>query len=347
MNRFAYSGLLALTLAPIIAALVFLFPVAARSQNPEWMNFTGPDVHALADDGHYLWIGGGGLVRLDRSTGEMVFYNRVNSGLPDNDVNAIAIDAQGNKWIGTSNGLAKFNGASWAVYNTDNSGLPDNRVRALAIGAQGDIWIGTLGGLAKFDGFDWTVYNTDNSKLPSNSIHDLAIDSRGGIWIGTSNGLAKFDGVDWEVYRTYNSGLPDDIIWALVTDAQGNTWIGTGGGLAVYRKGGVILPKLGVEGDRSAEVPSAFSLSQNYPNPFNAATEISFTVPKRSRVRIAIYNLLGQLVRELADREYSSGVHRVRWDGTDSLNTPVSSGVYIYRMTTDMEAITKKMVLLR
>jgi ligand-binding sensor domain-containing protein len=49
---------------------------------------------------------------------EWIVYNTSNSGLPDNSVSAIAIDAQGNKWIGTLGGLAKFDGSSWTVYNT-------------------------------------------------------------------------------------------------------------------------------------------------------------------------------------------------------------------------------------
>jgi ligand-binding sensor domain-containing protein len=74
--------------------------------------------------------------------------------LPNNYVYAIAIDGEGNKWIGTyGGGLAKFDGVNWTVYNTSNSGLPSVFVRAIAIDGQGNKWIGTdLGGLAKFDG---------------------------------------------------------------------------------------------------------------------------------------------------------------------------------------------------
>jgi ligand-binding sensor domain-containing protein len=72
-------------------------------------------------------------------------YNTSNSGLPNNDVWAIAIDGQGNKWIGTDGGgLAKFDGVNWTVYNTSNSGLPYNRVYAIAIDGQGNKWIGTM-----------------------------------------------------------------------------------------------------------------------------------------------------------------------------------------------------------
>ncbi|CUT04977.1 two-component regulator propeller domain-containing protein [Candidatus Kryptobacter tengchongensis] len=97
------------------------------SQNPEWVNFTakGNYINALAIEGDYIWVGtyGGGLVKLNMLTGEKVNYTR-GSGLPSNYVWAIAIDVQGNKWIGTWGGLAKFDGVNWTVYKRSNSGLP-------------------------------------------------------------------------------------------------------------------------------------------------------------------------------------------------------------------------------
>jgi ligand-binding sensor domain-containing protein len=261
--------------------LVLEFLVASKgilfSQTQEWVVYTsGRYIFCLADEGNYLWIGtwGGGLVRLNKMTGEFIIYDKWNSGLPDNDVRAIAIDAQGNKWIGTYwGGLAKFDGVNWTVYNTSNSGLPYNRVTAIAIDGQGNKWIGTPGalakfdgvkwtiypvgvdalaidgrgniwiasaGLVKFDGVNWTVYNTSNSGLPVNGIHKIAIDRQGNVWIGTiGGGLVKFDGINWTVYNRSNSGLPYDWVYEIAIDAQGNKWIGTyqgllGGGLAKF-----------------------------------------------------------------------------------------------------------------
>jgi ligand-binding sensor domain-containing protein len=83
---------------------------------------------------------------LNKTTGEFIVYDKWNSKLPDNHVLAIAIDGQGNKWIGTKGGgLAKFDGVNWTVYNTSNSGLPNDDVRAIAIDGQGNKWIGTYG----------------------------------------------------------------------------------------------------------------------------------------------------------------------------------------------------------
>jgi len=188
----------------LIFVLVLIVINPSLSQTQEWIGFTsGKEILCLAEEGQYLWVGtNGGLVKLNKLTGEFIVYGKWNSGLPINYVRAIAIDGQGNKWIGTEGGgLAKFDGVNWTVYNTSNSGLPDNWVYAIAIDGQGNKWIGT--------------------------------------W---DRGLVKFDGVNWTVYNTSNSGLPDNYVRAIAIDGQGNKWIGTkGGGLAVYREGGVIL----------------------------------------------------------------------------------------------------------
>ena len=221
MKRPVYSGSLALTLATIVAAAMFALPRAAWSQTAEW-----------------------------------TVYNTSNSGLPYNTIGyPLAIDAQGNVWIGTGDhlgrggGLAKFDGENWTVYTTGNSGLPCNNLWTLAFDAQDNLWIGTCnwhgggGGLAKFDGENWTVYTTENSGLPDKDVIALAFDPQGSLWVGTyGGGLAKFDGENWTVYNSANSGLPYNIVWALAFDAQGNVWIGTtastcgveGGGLAKF-----------------------------------------------------------------------------------------------------------------
>ncbi len=91
------------------------------------------------------WDMDGGLAKFDGVN--WTVYNTSNSGLPDNGVRAIAIDGQGNKWIGTyGGGLAKFDGVNWTVYKTSNSGLPNNDVWAITIDGQGNKWIGTGGG---------------------------------------------------------------------------------------------------------------------------------------------------------------------------------------------------------
>jgi ligand-binding sensor domain-containing protein len=164
----------------ILISTNFLF-----SQTIEWIvyNENGKYISCIADEIENLWVGtlGGGLVKLNKLTGNFVAYGEWNSGLPDNNVWAIVIDGQGNKWIGTGGGgLAKFDGVNWTVYKTSNSGLPSDTVTAIAIDGQGNKWIGTWGGgLAKFDGVSWKVYNFRNSGLPSDSVLAIAIDGQG------------------------------------------------------------------------------------------------------------------------------------------------------------------------
>jgi len=92
--------------------------------------------------------------------------------------------------------------------------------------------------------------------------------------------------------------------------------------------------------------PADFSLLQNYPNPFNPETEIGFILPVACEVKIRIFNVAGQLVREY-EGEYSAGVHFITWDGTNLKGENVGSGIYFYRMEAGSFVQQKKMVLMR
>ena len=96
-----------------------------------------------------------------------------------------------------------------------------------------------------------------------------------------------------------------------------------------------------------AAVPLTTDLLRSYPNPFNASTLIPFRLGSVAEVRIDIYNLLGQRVRRLLDERRTPGLHRVRWSGTDDRGSPVSSGVYFYRLTTGDVAETRRCMLIR
>lgn len=94
-------------------------------------------------------------------------------------------------------------------------------------------------------------------------------------------------------------------------------------------------------------LPSTYTLEQNYPNPFNPETRIEFSLPKASPVSLTVFNVLGQVVNELANGELPRGVHTVVWDGTDGTGRSVASGVYFYRLETGGEQLTRKMMLLK
>ncbi|RME24643.1 MAG: T9SS C-terminal target domain-containing protein, partial [Candidatus Zixiibacteriota bacterium] len=84
----------------------------------------------------------------------------------------------------------------------------------------------------------------------------------------------------------------------------------------------------------------------NHPNPFNPSTQISFNLPQAGSVNLTIYNMLGQKVRTLiADDFLSAGEHTVTWDGSNADGRHVASGIYLYRLTTEAETLTRKMLL--
>ena len=94
-------------------------------------------------------------------------------------------------------------------------------------------------------------------------------------------------------------------------------------------------------------VPQAFALAQNYPNPFNPETNIKYNVPAASRVKIEVYNLMGQLVNTLVDEELAAGNYTVKWLGNDRFDRQVSSGLYLLRMKAGDFTKVRKMALVR
>lgn len=91
-----------------------------------------------------------------------------------------------------------------------------------------------------------------------------------------------------------------------------------------------------------SQLPTKFDLFQNYPNPFNPTTTIGFNVAKASHVSLKIYNILGQLVATLVDREMHPGSYQFNFNAAS-----LSSGVYFYRINAGNYNSTKKMILLK
>jgi hypothetical protein len=102
-----------------------------------------------------------------------------------------------------------------------------------------------------------------------------------------------------------------------------------------------------VEERPGAGLPTVFALSQNYPNPFNPTTVVNFDVPEKSFVKVSIYNVLGQKVRTLVDRELAAGAYKEEWNGTSDNGGSVASGIYFYKMEAGTFVATKKMMLLK
>jgi len=93
--------------------------------------------------------------------------------------------------------------------------------------------------------------------------------------------------------------------------------------------------------------PSTFHLDQNYPNPFNPSTTVRFSLAEKTSVNLKVYNIVGELVTELVDEDFSPGEHSVTWTGRDATNRPVASGVYFCQMVAGEYRASRKMLLLR
>ncbi len=111
----------------------------------------------------------------------------------------------------------------------------------------------------------------------------------------------------------------------------------------------VVLPPLTSVGNNEPDVPKELALAQNYPNPFNPTTAIRTTIPANggAHVTLRIFDILGKEVETLVDQQMNAGTYTMTWDGHNASGGQAGSGVYFYRLQTDGQTITKRMLLLR
>ena len=117
-------------------------------------------------------------------------------------------------------------------------------------------------------------------------------------------------------------------------------------GVLVDLVGGVDLVQ-NIEIGNLKAIPDDYGLDQNMPNPFNPNTTINYQLPEVGRVKIVVYNLLGQEVRTLVDENLDAGFHTAVWDGKNALGHQVASGVYMYRLQSGSYVKTLRMMLLK
>jgi hypothetical protein len=101
------------------------------------------------------------------------------------------------------------------------------------------------------------------------------------------------------------------------------------------------------EKTETKSTPTEFVLSQNYPNPFNPETEICFQLPEDVHVTLSIYNMLGQRVCTLIDKQKQTGYHSIKWNGKDDFGGTVASGLYLYVIQAGNFNDVKKMVMMQ
>ena len=116
-------------------------------------------------------------------------------------------------------------------------------------------------------------------------------------------------------------------------------------GTTTDETGHFALPLRAFSTARGTALPTDFALGQNYPNPFNPSTIIPYRLPTAAHVRLEVFNLLGQRLVTLVDAERSAGMHTAQWDATDTAGRAVGAGVYIYRLSSGGQTVSRRMVL--
>lgn len=164
-------------------------------------------------------------------------------GLSSSDVNCLMQDKLGFIWIGTDNGLNRFDGSEFRVFRNNPSNtnsISDNSIWALFEDRNGNIWIGTKGGnLNRYSPVSEKIelIKIGDNKSASNSITAILEDSRGSIWVGTySQGLFNYDPLsgkikNWKFDPKIKNGLSNNYITSLLQDNRGFIWISTYNGL--------------------------------------------------------------------------------------------------------------------
>lgn len=168
----------------------------------------------------------------------------VNEGLSHSDVNSIVQDRDGFIWIGTYNGLCRYDGNKIVIYRTDNSGLSNNRILSLYVGTDSLVYIGTeTGGLNIYDPKTGRIisfkHDENNYKsLASDVVNDIFEDRYQAVWVCTDGGLSKLNKSDGQIsFNTYHSlQKPGELILSGCELNEKQLLLATNQGLLIFDK---------------------------------------------------------------------------------------------------------------
>jgi ligand-binding sensor domain-containing protein/signal transduction histidine kinase len=158
-------------------------------------------------------------------------------GLPSNAILSIFQASDGYIWLGTFDGIARFDGVSFTIFRTANTPeLKSNGVWSIRQSTDGSMWFGTNGGgVMQLKDGRFKTYTTQDG-LPSNVVHHMCSDRAGGMWFATRNGIAHYADGRITAYH-----LPGDVqqnaVNHVLLDREGTLWVGSVGGLWSFKDG--------------------------------------------------------------------------------------------------------------
>ena len=172
------------------------------------------------------------------------------AGLPHASVTAITQTPDGYLWLGTEEGLARFDGVHFTVFDTQNTpALKSKRISALLVDARKNLWIGTEGGgLTELSHGKFLNY-TNRNGLSSDAILSLYEDASGDLWVGTDG--AGLDRFHQGTFTRQTGPLLNAAVFSIRGASDGSLWLGTLGGLVRLNKGEITIytTKNGLAGD--------------------------------------------------------------------------------------------------
>ncbi|MCE5248749.1 T9SS type A sorting domain-containing protein [bacterium] len=287
---------------------------------------------AIAPDGK-VWFRNG-YNHIGFYDGETWNYENLNGLIPYSyGLSAVYIDSNNDVWVGTDNGVSKYDGNSWHTFSVAEGFLPGG-VNRIAEDHAGVMWFTSPRGIARFDGRSWTTFDTILGERLE-YVLSIAIDNDNVKWFGTQyRGIFWFDDKVW-----YNKEMKNGskyINTSDITVTEDNTiWFATAEGLLSSKD----------KDESSVSEQTAFprvQLSFPSPNPFNPSTTIGFTLPERMNATVAVYNVAGQRVTVLHDGFLDAGSHSLVWNATGQ-----AAGVYFCRLTAGEYTATQKMLFVK
>ncbi len=143
-------------------------------------------------------------------------------GLPQDTVHAIAQTSDGYLWLGTDDGLARFDGYEFVTFTKEHDDLPADSITSLAAGKDGSLWIGTQNGLARYDGKHFRRYSQKDGLLES-EIESLLVDHGGSLWMVVGGDVSRFDGSRFTHFGARRE-IPLNRVRALTEDRNGTVY---------------------------------------------------------------------------------------------------------------------------
>ena len=164
----------------------------------------------------------------------------IDNGLSQATAEAIIQDSDGYVWIGTNDGLNRYNGSEIKVFDSndeDENSIISNYITALAEDKNKNLWIGTDEGLSKINLSNYSIsnyrYNKKNKDISYYAIITMYVDDKGNLYVGNNKGVYLYDEKidDFNKVFGIENGLIDENIYSITKDKYDNLWIGTNQGL--------------------------------------------------------------------------------------------------------------------